>query len=261
MKWMRERKEASGSWGNIFMDNYYAKTAREFLAKSGATVADLATVAVKNRNHARLNRFAQYRQPLCEEEVLSSPITAAPLTKLMCSPLTDGAAAMLICSRERALRFTDKPVRIASCVVRSGSADGERESHVISRTAEQAFKKARIAPRNVDVAELHDASAAAELIALELTGLCPAGEAVQWTRDGETALGGQLPVNVSGGLLSRGHPGAATGASQIVELVWQLQGKAGERQVRDARIGLAQSSGGRVGKETACTGITLLSVD
>jgi acetyl-CoA acetyltransferase len=259
MKWMRDRKEQTGSWGNVFMDNYYAKAARDYLAQTSATADDLAQVAVKNRQHAAANPFAQYRHTLSRDEVLRATATAGPLTKLMCSPLSDGAAAMLVCTQERAARITDDPVRVAACVVRSGIPEASAEPHVMSRTAVEAFGRAGLKPSQVDVSELHDASAAAELIALELIGFCGPGEGVEWLRSGATSLGGRMPVNVSGGLLSRGHPGAATGAAQIVELVWQLQGKAEGRQVRNARVGLAQSAGARVGLETACTGVTILS--
>lgn len=259
--WMLKRKQETGSWGSIFMDNYYAKLAREYLQTSAATKQDLAAVAVKNRRHAQLNPFAQYQQPISEEEVLSATMIAEPLTRLMCSPLTDGAAAMLVMSDEARKKLGAPAVRIASTAIRSGRPARGNAEHVITRTAKQAFEEAGLGPRDVDVAELHDASAVAELTASEWIGFSPEGEAARMIREGETALGGSLPINPSGGLLSRGHPGAATGAAQIVELVWQLQGRAGKRQVEGARVGLAHSAGGRVGDETACTAITILTRD
>jgi acetyl-CoA acyltransferase len=257
--WMLKRKQETGSWGSIFMDNYYAKLAREYLQNSGATKRDLAAVAVKNRRHAALNPFAQYQEPISEEDVLNATIIAEPLTRLMCSPLTDGAAAMLVMSDEARIRLGGPAVRIASTAIRSGHPARGAVEHVITRTAKQAFEEAGLGPKDIDLAELHDASAVAELTASEWIGFSPAGDAVKMMREGKTALGGAMPINPSGGLLSRGHPGAATGAAQLAELVWQLQGRAGKRQVDVARVGLAHSAGGRVGDETACTAITILT--
>ncbi len=257
--WMLKRKQETGSWGSIFMDNYYAKLAREYLQNSGATKRDLAAVAVKNRRHAQLNPFAQYQEPISEEDVLNATMIAEPLTRLMCSPLTDGAAAMLVMSDEARKKLGGPAVRIVSTAIRSGHPVRGAVEHVITRTSKQAFEEAGLGPKDIDLAELHDASAVAELTASEWIGFSPEGDAARMIREGETALGGSLPINASGGLLSRGHPGAATGAAQIVELVWQLQGRAGKRQVEGARVGLAHSAGGRVGDETACTAITILT--
>src|SRR3546814_789770 len=175
-------------------------------------------------------------------EVLEAPMIAEPLTQLMCSPRTDGAAAMLVCSDEMTGRFPGPDVRIAATAIRSGLPSRGDAEHVITRTARQAFEQAGVGPDEVDLAELHDASAVAELLASELIGFCPSGEGVRLVRDGQTGLGGRLPINVSGGLLSRGHPGAATGAAQLVELVWQLQERGGKRQVEGARVGLDRKS-------------------
>lgn len=261
MHWMIEEKEKSGSLGSIFMDNYYARLAREYLANTGATPVDLAKVSVKNRRHAHLNPYAQYRAPIDEKQVLNAPTIAPPLTRLMCSPLSDGAAAMFVCSDKARVRFDGDAVRIAATAIRSGKPSRTDGAQVITRTARQAFEEAAVGPEDVDFAELHDASAVAELVASELIGFCPIGEGVRLVRDGASSLGGKIPINVSGGLLSRGHPGAATGAGQIVEAVWQLQGRAGSRQIDKPRIALTHSAGGRVGDETACTAITLLARD
>ncbi len=257
--WMLKRKQETGSWGSIFMDNYYAKLAREYLRDTGATREDLAAVAVKNRRHASLNPYAQYRALITAGEVLGADMIAEPLTRLMCSPLTDGAAAMLVVSGEAQGRIGGPAVRVAASAIRSGHPSRGTREHVIARTAKQAFEEAGLGPQDMSLAELHDASAVAELTSSELIGFCGAGDGMRLTRDGVSALGGALPINVSGGLLSRGHPGAATGAAQLVELVWQLQGRAGQRQVDGAQAGLAHSAGGRVGDETACTAITILT--
>lgn len=244
--------------GSVFMDTYYGRIAREYLAATGATKADLARVAVKNRSHAGLNPKAQYRTPLTMEEVLAAPMIAEPLTKLMCSPLTDGAAAFLVCSKAVMKKADQPPVCVSASVIRSGKTGADATPPVIERAARQAYDEAGIGPECLDLVEVHEASAVGELIAAEQLGLCSAGEGARLAREGRSRLGGAVPINVSGGLLSRGHPGAATGASQLVELVWQLQGRCEQRQVAGAEIGLAQSSGGLIGGEPACTGITIL---
>lgn len=256
-RWMLEPKTLEGS---VFMEHYYGKVAKDYLDRTGATRRDLAAVAVKNRGHAALNDYAQYRTPLSPEAVLSAPVVADPLTKLMCSPLTDGAVAMLVCS-EKALGGIAgaPPVRIASCVIRSGRPEGCPEDPALARTSREAFDRAGLGPENLDFAEVHEASATGELIATEELGLCGPGEGARLLRDGDTKLGGRIPVNVSGGLLSRGHPGAATGGAQLVELVWQLQGRCASRQIGNAKVGLAHSSGGLIGQEPACTAVTILT--
>lgn len=258
MGWMLDPDTLGGS---VFMEHYYGRIAREYLERVGGSSADLAGVAVKNRAHAQLNPYAQYRNPLTLDEVLGAPMIAAPLTKLMCSPLTDGAVAFLVCSEAFRRRWSSGPAaQILACAVRSGLPDrGEEVPPVITRTSEQAFEEAGVGPADLDLVEVHEASAAGELIASEEIGLCRPGDGVALLRDGATRLGGRIPVNVSGGLLSRGHPGAATGGAQLVELVWQLQGRAGPRQVANARLGLAQSSGGLIGVEAASTAVTILA--
>jgi len=260
MRWMLDPEILNGS---VFMEHYYGRVARTYLERVGGSAADLAAVAVKNRGHASLNPFAQYREPLTIEAVLGAPMVADPLTKLMCSPLTDGATAMLVCSDAFRRGWNGAPaVRIAASAIRSGQPDRDADMKpVIARTAEQAYEEAGLGPKDLDLVEVHEASAAGELIASEELGLCGEREGVALLRDGASRLGGRVPINVSGGLLSRGHPGAATGGAQLVELVWQLQGRASGRQVENARVGLAQSSGGLIGMEAACTAITILARD
>lgn len=255
----RAIESAKGDVGSLFMDHYYARVARKYMADSGATTRDLARVAVKNRAHASRNPFAQYQQPLTEDEVLASQLVSEPLRALMCSPLTDGAAALLVCS-ERARKSLPLPaVEISASVVLAGRPVREPGiKPALSRAAARAFAQAGIGPGDLDLVEVHDASAVAELIATEELGLAQPGAGVGLLRDGATAIGGRIPVNTSGGLLSRGHPGAATGASQLVELVWQLQGLAEGRQIPGARFGLASSAGGLVGEEPAATVVTIL---
>lgn len=257
MGWMLDSNAVNGS---VFMETYYGRIAKEYMARTGATAADFAKVAVKNRAHAALNPMAQYRTPVSEAEVLASPLICDPLTKLMCSPLTDGAVAMLVVSEAVRQRGDSslRSVRVLSSVVRSGLPQAT-SSTALQRAAAQAYDEAGVGPEDLDLAEVHEASAVAELIATEEIGLAAPGEGAKLVRDGRTRLGGAVPVNTSGGLLSRGHPGAATGGAQLVELVWQLQGTCGNRQVDRARIGLAHSSGGLIGAEPACTGVTILA--
>jgi acetyl-CoA acetyltransferase len=258
MTWLGRAMDADTAGGSIFMDTYYARIARNYLADTGATVEDFAKVAVKNRAHASLNPFAQYRQPLDQAAVLNSPMVADPLRTLMCSPLTDGAAALLVCSERGAAAIDGPKVKILASVVRSGRPERGNAAPVLQRAARHAYAEAGISPRDIDVVEVHDASAVAELIAVEELELCAPGDAAKPLREGRSSLGGQQPVNPSGGLLSRGHPGAATGAAQLVELVWQLQGRAESRQVEGACIGLAHSSGGVIGDEPGATAVTIL---
>ncbi len=259
MAWIGETIEGDGPVGSVFMDNYYARVAREYLADTGATPLDYAQVAVKNRRHAGANPFAQYRKPLTTNDVMASPMVAEPLRALMCSPLTDGAAAMIVCSEAVGRRIGGPLVEVAASAVRSGKPVLGDAEPLVSRAARQAYDEAGVGPQDIDLMEVHDASAVAELIALEEICLAPRGQGLRMLREGTTALGGAMPVNVSGGLLSRGHPGAATGASQLVELVWQLQGRADGRQVEAPRLGLAHSAGGAVGDEPGAIAITILA--
>ena len=259
MQWMAEAIEREGPAGSIFMEHYYAKVARKYMSDTGATAQDFAKVAVKNRAAAMRNPYAQYRTPLGEEEVLASAMVAEPLRTLMCSPLTDGAAALLLCSRRLRDRFSGSMVEVAATVVRSGKPVLGDSEPLVTRAAKQAYAQAGIGPEDLDLMEVHDASAVAELIAAEEACLLKRGQGLDMLRSGASTVGGALPVNVSGGLLSRGHPGAATGASQLVEIVWQLQGRAKGRQIDQPKIGLAHSAGGLVGDEAASTVITILS--
>lgn len=259
MSWLGKTIDGDGAAGSIFMDTYYARIARAYLTDTSANVRDFAKVAVKNRVHASCNPFAQYRQSIDEDEVMASPMVADPLRTLMCSPLTDGAAAMIVCSQHACGRFHSTAVEVLATAIRGGKPKRDAYEPALTRAARQAYAEASLGPGDLDLVEVHDASAVAELIATEELGLAAAGDGARLVRDGDSRIGGRRPVNPSGGLLSRGHPGAATGASQIVELVWQLQGRSGGRQIEGARIGLAHSSGGVIGDEPAATVVTILA--
>jgi len=259
MDWLLNPPEGDGeTQGSLFMDYYYGRIAREHMERHGTTERQLALVAVKNRQHAALNPFAQYRTPITIEDVLGAPMVSKPLTTLMCSPLTDGAGAAVLASAEVARRYTTRPVTVAATAIRSGQDPKPGGRPAVERTSREAYDKAGIGPEDLSFAEVHEASAVAELIVCEELGLCRSGDGGRLLEDGATHLGGRVPVNPGGGLLSRGHPGAATGMAQIVESYWQLAGKAGAREVKEATVGLAHSSGGLIGDEAACTVITIL---
>jgi acetyl-CoA acetyltransferase len=241
----------------------YAMRGTRFLHERGATPADLAAVAVKNRRHGALNEYAQQRSETTLEEVLASRMIADPLTLLQCCPSqVDGAAAVVLGTRRRGAR---KAVKVLSSAVVSGLREEARDdildAEITARAARQAYEQAGISPGDVNVVELHDAFTIAELLYYEALGLARRGEAVALLHSGATALGGRVPVNPSGGLLAKGHPLGATGVAQMVEILWQLQGRAGARQVPGARIGLTQCTGGGIaGVDHAASSVHLLGV-
>ena len=243
-----------------FMD-VYAAFARFHMRKFGTTQEQIAAVAAKNHQHSVHNPLSQYRRPYSIEEVLAAPPITYPLTLPMCAPISDGAAATIVCN-ERALARFDRAraVEIRAAVLRTGTerAPEDVEHHVSRRAALAAFEQAGLGPDDVSVAEVHDATAVGELIQIENLGLVPFGEGGPASLRGETRIGGRVPVNPSGGLESKGHPLGATGLTQIFELVTQLRGEADSRQVEGARIGLAENGGGLIGIEEAACCVTIL---
>ena len=237
----------------------YAASSRAYMKSSGATREDFAEVAVKSHRHAALNPYAQYRTEVTVDDVLASREIAPPLTLLMCSPIGDGAAALVVCSPEMARRLGAQ-VRVRACC--AGQRAGPRAGRARERSSarpQAAYEQAGLGPGDLDVVELHDAAAPAELITYEELGLCGEGEGPALLASGATALGGRLPVNPSGGLLSKGHPIGATGCGQLVELADQLRGRCGPRQVAGARVALAQNGGGFLGTDAAAMVVTVLS--
>ena len=237
---------------SFFME-VYAEEVKRYMAMHRCDMVPFAQVAVKNRAHAAMNPHAQYRDPITVDEVLHAPVVVAPLTRLMCSPISDGAAALVL-GTEEFLEPNAPKVKIAASQLVSG---GGRENIVV-RAAKLAYQEAGISPADVSVAEVHDATASAEVVLCEELGFCEAGEGYKWALEGHTAIGGKLPVNVSGGLLSRGHPIAVTGVAQIVELTDHLKERAGARQVTGARIGLAENAGGWVNRDAAACAVHIL---
>ena len=229
----------------------------------GWTAADFAKPAVKNSYNGSLNPLAQHRKPLTIEEVVQSRVIVDPLTLLMCSSISDGAAAAVLCSADLAAKFTSKaPIRIAGCVLQSGMyrLPGDTSPDSATASAYAAYEKAGIGPGDLDAIELHDAMAPAELMLYERLGLCAPGEGPRLIDDSITTLGGKQPVNPSGGLCSRGHPVGATGLLQICELVWQMRGEAGKRQIDPLpKVTMAQNQGGLLlGQDSAVYACTIL---
>jgi acetyl-CoA C-acetyltransferase len=214
---------------------------RAAMHRHGLTLKEISQVAVKNHAHGARNPYAHFREPVTLEAVMESRVVADPLRLFHCCPISDGAAAVVLTADTTRVRLAGIGQGMDTMAVRY-RAD-LTTFRATQAAAQVAFKMAGFGPARVDVAEIHDAFSPFELVSLEDTGLMPVGKAGRATLDGETALDGRLPVNPSGGLKARGHPLAATGLSQIVELVWQLRGEAVGRQVQ-ARVGLAQSIGG-----------------
>ncbi len=256
----REGTESgAGKSRSVFMD-IYAAGARAHMARYGTTKEQFARVAVKNHYNGSLNPHAQYQERYSLEEVLASPPVAEPLTRLMCAPIGDGAAAAIVVSEEKARQYTSRPVWIQGSALVSGSDHPSEDGDVNSRAAERALRMAGMAIEDVNVLELHDASAPAELMLYEQLGLCAEGEGGRLIDEGATEIGGRIPVNTSGGLIAKGHPVGATGVSQAYEIWLQLRGEAGDRQVQGAKVGMTHNGGGMVRGEAAATTVHVLSV-
>lgn len=245
---------------SVFMD-IYAAFARYHMARYGTTVRQIAAVAAKNHHHSTMNPDAQYRFDMTVEEVLADKPVSWPFTRSMCAPISDGAAAMVLCTRS-ALRHFDaaRAVKVGGCALVSSSdrAADDLDNHIGRRAALKAYELAGVGPDDMSVAEVHDATAFAEILQIENLGFCARGEGGPLTESGATALGGRIPVNPSGGLLSKGHPVGATGIIQLHELATQLRGEAGPRQVENARWAIAENGGGFLGYEEASTVVTIL---
>ena len=248
--------------GRSFFMDVYAAFARQHMMTFGTTVRQLAVVAAKNHRHSTMNPLSQYRSDMSVEEVLADKPVCWPFTRAMCAPISDGAAAAVVCS-EASLKHFDqaRAIEIRGLSLASGTRReiGDYANHIGRRAALQAFGQAGIAPADVDVAEVHDATSFAEIQQIENLGLCPMGEGGAFSESGATSLGGQVPVNPSGGLVSKGHPVGATGIAQIFELVTQLRNEAGDRQVDGARVAVAENGGGFFDVEEAATTVTVLA--
>ena len=247
---------------SVFMD-VYAGFSRMHMREFGTTQRQLAAIAAKNHQHSTMNPRSQYQKAFSVDEILQAAPITYPLTVPMCSPVSDGAAAAIVCSPaglKRLQHRAARTMRVLASVLQAGSNRGptELDRHVSRLGALKAFAAAGCGPEDVDVAEVHDATATGEVIEIEAIGLCPLGEGGVAGERGDISLGGRIPVNPSGGLESKGHPIGATGLGQIYELVTQLRGEAGQRQVEGARVAMAQNGGGICGYEEAVTCITML---
>jgi acetyl-CoA acetyltransferase len=248
----------AGEKRSMFMD-IYAAAARTHMQLYGSTARQFAAVSAKNSFHGSMNERAQFREALTVDEVLASPMIAEPLTRPMCSPIGDGAAAAIVMSEKKARELgVKKPVRVLSCVLRTGWDRRYEDDGLTELCSKTAYEEAGVGPSDLSAVELHDASAPAEVIATEGLGLCKKGEGGVLAESGTTKLGGKIPVNTSGGLLRKGHPVGATGLAQVVELTEQIQGRSGARQVPNARLGLAHNGGGNIGIDAAATCVTIL---
>lgn len=247
---------------SVFMD-VYAAFSRQHMKRFGTTQRQLAAVAAKNHKHSVENPLSQFRNTYSIEEVLNAPPITYPLTLPMCSPISDGAAAAILATKAGLKRLgidEKRAIRVLASVVQTGSDRDptEVEKHCTALAAKRAYDKAGVGPADISVAEVHDATAMGEIIQIENLGFCDFGEGGVISERGDTALGGRIPVNPSGGLESKGHPVGATGIGQIHELVMQLRGEAGPRQVQGARFALAENGGGLHGIEEAVACVTIL---
>ncbi|EAQ96664.1 thiolase family protein [Congregibacter litoralis] len=248
---------------SMFMD-VYAAFCRLHMKTFGTTQRQIASVSAKNHSHSVHNPLSQYQQPYSIDEVMHAPPITYPLTLPMCAPISDGSAAAVICNSRglASLNGTaSRAVRLLSSVVRSGSSRGadEYKNHLTALAAAEAYEQAGISPAEVDVAEVHDATAMGEIIQAENLQLVPYGEAGPAAERGDFTVGGRVPINPSGGLESKGHPIGATGLGQVYELVTQLRGEAGARQVAGARVAVQENGGGIFGVEEATAVINVFS--
>jgi benzoylsuccinyl-CoA thiolase BbsB subunit len=241
------RGDLNGAMG-ITMPALAALNARRLMETRGLTLEDLAYASVKNHRNACFNPYAHYKVELTVEDVINSKMISDPITRLMCCPQSDGAAAAILCTRNIAAKYTTKPVKVSASVVLSApyeTWDEElTEATLIGLLSDKTYEKAGVGPDDIDVVELHDAFSPEELYAYECMSLCGKGETMSFIRSGAAEIDGKCPVNPSGGLQSLGHPLGASGVRIICELTLQLRGQADKRQVKNAKVGLAQMVGG-----------------
>lgn len=242
-----------------FMD-YYAVKALQAMKQYGYTQAQMAQVCAKTHHHGTMNPKAQYQKDFTAEEVLADKVITYPLTRPMCAPTGEGCAAAIVCSERylKAHQEVKDPLLVRASVLISGQDRGDFDPDISARAAEIAFRQSGLKPGDIDVLELHDATSFAEIYQTGQVGFCKMAQAGPYCSSGATALGGELPTNTSGGLISRGHPVGCTGLAQIYELATQLRGLAGQRQVKGAKIGMNVNGGGLIGVEEAAMGIHIL---
>jgi len=247
-------ESVEGVLGSGLMPAVFGQAGVEHMRKYGTTLEQFAKVSVKNHKHSVHNPLSQYRVEVGLNDVVNGRMVAYPNTLYMCCPTGDGAAAAILVSAEKAKQLTSKPIKVA-CSVLTSDPYTERDltmpdvNTLTKNAAKQAYEKAGLGPKDLDLVELHDCFATAELLHYENLGLCGEGEAGRMIDENRTAIGGDIPVNASGGLLSKGHPLGATGVANIYEVVAHLRGQAGARQVEGAKVGMAHV----IGLGSACT--------
>ncbi len=246
---------------SLFID-IYAAFGRFHMREFGTTQRQFAAVAAKNHGHSAHNPLAQYRNTYTVEQVLAAPPITYPLTLPMCAPISDGAAAAIVCSESALARLADRrrAVRVLASVVATGTTRKPEDvgGHITAKASKLAYERAGVGPQDISVAEVHDATAIGEIVQSENLGFCEFGAGGALAESGATTVGGRIPINTSGGLESKGHPIGATGIGQLHELVTQLRGEAGARQVQGARLAMAENGGGLYGIEEAVCAITIL---
>ncbi len=251
----------AGKTRSLFID-IYATWAREHMHRYGTTREQIAAVSAKNSVHGSLNPLSQFTNTLSVYDVLNAKTIVDPLTLPMCAPIGDGAAALVLVSERVRKRLNrSRCIRVLDSTLSSGWDVGEGEAPIVEQAANAIYNSAGVDPKDLSCIELHDASAISEICYYEYLGLCDYGSGGELVESGATSLGGRIPVNTSGGLMRKGHPIGATGAAQLVELTMQLRGEAGNRQVENARLALAENGGGYVGKDVAALVLTILSKD
>jgi benzoylsuccinyl-CoA thiolase BbsB subunit len=256
--------DISGELGMNTMAKF-ALSQRRYMDVGGVTLEQIAMVSVKNHHNGCANPYSQYKKEFSVEDIIKSRLICDPITQLQSCSTTDGAAAVVLASLAAAKRFTTRPVIIAASVIGGGDYAFRQKDITFSdmtyKAAEAAYQMAGLGPEDINLCELHDAFAVNELQHYVELGFCGKGEEVGLLMDGVTGLGGRLPVNPSGGLLSKGHPLSATGVAQIAEIVWQLRGQAGANQVAEAKVGLAHTLGGEVADlEAGAAGVHILKI-
>jgi acetyl-CoA acetyltransferase len=242
-----------------FMD-VYAFAARQHMKKFGTTFEQLGLIASKNHFHSSLNPNAQYNFLVTPEQVLADRMVSWPFTRAMCAPIGDGAASAILCDGEtvKKLGLSSQAVKVRASILGSGRERSFDDIDIGERLSKIAYEKAGLGPRDMHFAEVHDATAYGELHQSEALGFCKEGDGGRFAESGATKLGGKVPINISGGLESRGHPIGASGLAQIHELVTQLRGNAGPRQIKGAKIAIAENGGGALGQEEAAMCIHIL---
>ncbi|HBX24185.1 MAG TPA: thiolase [Desulfotomaculum sp.] len=254
--------EIEGNLG-VFFPGLYAMDVKRYMYETGCTREQLAKITVKNHKNGCLNPHAQIQHEVTVEEVLNSRMIADPITLYMCSPIGDGAAAAILCSDKIARRFRSDPIRIAGIGMTSGGyqdiAVDRIKPTATELAAKEAFEIAGLGPEDINLAEIHNAFSPAEFIYFEQIGFCRRGEAPRYLEEGRTEINGSIPINTSGGLESKGHPVGATGLAMIHEVVNQLRGNAGPRQVQSPKVGLIHNGGGLIGGDVAAMCVHILT--